>query len=256
MHNRRLIPLGIGAVVLLAVVALAARGGSLHSGGGGNGPSALFWDYTATTLLVVEILLFICGIYVLVGLRPDLSAGIGARKSYPRRTLRILVFVLAVNGLLFYLILTLRPNVGNRPQSPIQLPPGVSRPGKPVHQHFALQWGEIIVVLALVAAGVVAYVIHRKRLGQTVWRPRLGATAPEAVAAALDESLDDLRSDPDLRRAIVTAYARMESALAAVGLRRHPATRHVREAARAVAGRGLIPRPVGADGRRHIGQRR
>ena len=45
----------------------------------------------------------------------------------------------------------------------------------------------------------------------------------EAVLAALDESLDDLRNDPDLRRAIVAAYARMEHALARAGLPRHPA---------------------------------
>ena len=40
---------------------------------------------------------------------------------------------------------------------------------------------------------------------------------------ALDESLDDLRNDPDLRRAIVAAYARMEHALARAGLPRQPA---------------------------------
>ena len=40
----------------------------------------------------------------------------------------------------------------------------------------------------------------------------------EAVSLALDESLDDLRNDPDLRRAIVAAYARMERALGRVGL--------------------------------------
>ena len=33
------------------------------------------------------------------------------------------------------------------------------------------------------------------------------------MSLALDESLDDLRNDPDLRRAIVAAYARMERAL-------------------------------------------
>jgi len=223
VRNRRLIPLGLGAVVLLAVVALAARGGSLHSGGGGSGPSALFWDYTATTLLAIEILLFIGGVYVLVGLRPDLSAGIGARKSSPRRTLLILIFVLAFNALLFYVLTLLHKNTGKPLKPPIQLPPGVSRPGKHVTQHFALQWGEIIVVLSLVAAAGVAYVVQRKRLGETLWRPRVVGTAPEAVAAALDESLDDLRSDPDLRRAIVAAYARMETALAVVGLPRDPA---------------------------------
>jgi hypothetical protein len=38
----------------------------------------------------------------------------------------------------------------------------------------------------------------------------------------LDESLDDLRREPDLRRAIIAAYARMERALAAGGLPRRP----------------------------------
>ena len=47
--------------------------------------------------------------------------------------------------------------------------------------------------------------------------------APKSLAAALDESLDDLRTDPDLRRAIIAAYARMETALAAAGIPRHPA---------------------------------
>ena len=43
------------------------------------------------------------------------------------------------------------------------------------------------------------------------------------MSLALDESLDDLRAEPDLRRAIVAAYARMERALAAAGLARRPA---------------------------------
>src|SRR5205807_5827058 len=42
-------------------------------------------------------------------------------------------------------------------------------------------------------------------------------------AAARDASLDDLRADPDLRRAIMAAYARMEPGLAAAGVPRRPA---------------------------------
>jgi len=42
------------------------------------------------------------------------------------------------------------------------------------------------------------------------------------VSLALDESLDDLRSEPDLRRAIIAAYARMEHALAVGGIPRRP----------------------------------
>ena len=57
-------------------------------------------------------------------------------------------------------------------------------------------------------------------------RPRVpigtivAVTAGLAIALALDESLDDLRSDPDIRRAIIAAYARMERALAAAGIPR------------------------------------
>jgi hypothetical protein len=43
------------------------------------------------------------------------------------------------------------------------------------------------------------------------------------VSLAIDESIDDLRNDRDLRRAIVAAYARMEHALGRAGLLRHPA---------------------------------
>ncbi len=43
------------------------------------------------------------------------------------------------------------------------------------------------------------------------------------MSLALDESLDDLRAEPDLRKAIIAAYARMERALAGAGLPRRPA---------------------------------
>jgi hypothetical protein len=39
-------------------------------------------------------------------------------------------------------------------------------------------------------------------------------------AALLDETLDDLRAEPDPRRAVIAAYARMERALAAYGFAR------------------------------------
>ena len=44
-----------------------------------------------------------------------------------------------------------------------------------------------------------------------------------AVAQAVDESLDDLRAEPDPRRAVIAAYARLEGVLAAHGLPRKPA---------------------------------
>jgi hypothetical protein len=40
------------------------------------------------------------------------------------------------------------------------------------------------------------------------------------MARTLDESIADLRAEPDPRRAVIAAYARMERALAAQGLAR------------------------------------
>ena len=42
------------------------------------------------------------------------------------------------------------------------------------------------------------------------------------LADVLDETIDDLRAEADPRRAVIAAYARMERALAAYGLPRHP----------------------------------
>jgi len=43
------------------------------------------------------------------------------------------------------------------------------------------------------------------------------------LVALLDDSLEDLRRDPDPRRAVIATYARMERGLAARGVNRDPA---------------------------------
>jgi hypothetical protein len=48
------------------------------------------------------------------------------------------------------------------------------------------------------------------------------APAPETVEAAVDQSVDDLRAEPDPRRAIVRCYARFERAAADSGVARRP----------------------------------
>ena len=94
---------------------------------------------------------------------------------------------------------------------------GSSRLATQGHNNF--QWPELFAVLAaLVALGLVLYVRRARDV-----LPARRRDAPQSLADALDVSLDDLRTDPDLRRAIIAAYARMEAALAAAGLPRRPA---------------------------------
>lgn len=52
--------------------------------------------------------------------------------------------------------------------------------------------------------------------------PARRPSVPEQVAAALDAPLEDLRREPDARRAITAAFARLELALGAIGAARAP----------------------------------
>ena len=84
-----------------------------------------------------------------------------------------------------------------------------------------VSWGPVLITLGLILLAVVAYWYAghaRKRA-----RGELHTGLAAAVAQAVDESLDDLRAEPDPRRAVIAAYARLERVLAAHGLPRKPA---------------------------------
>jgi Domain of unknown function (DUF4129) len=218
---RRLVPLALAVTALIAVVAIAAHGRPLGSGGGTRGGLPLtFWDYLFTTFVIFVVLLMILGIAALLLFRRERVE----LASYNRRTARALAFLLGISlavvliGRHVNLQHLLHPN-GSPPSRTATNPKGTGKNGRhraPTEsRHVQFRWEELVVVLGLL--GVLA-VATRERLAP---KPRRGA--PEVLAAALDESLDDLRSDPDLRRAIVAAYARMETALAAAGVPRHNA---------------------------------
>jgi hypothetical protein len=87
------------------------------------------------------------------------------------------------------------------------------------------------VLLAGVVAGGVA----------VVWRMREQRPPPQLVdepdelLAAVDISLDDLENEPDPRRAVIRAYARMERALGSYGFARHPSETPLEYLARALS---------------------
>jgi len=173
---------------------------------------------------VVEVILAVIGIWGFLLFRREYDT----RSPFQNRTARALAFLLAV--VVLVTIIGRHVNVDRlfhrqaRPASTAPVPPAPGQNGKlrrtapPGHVH--VRWDEIAVVLALLLGLGVLAVATRRRLGAPTERNR---RAPELLAAALDESLDDLRSDPDLRRAIVAAYARMETVLGAAGLPRDPA---------------------------------
>jgi hypothetical protein len=223
VNRRRLVPLALVVTALLAVVAIAAHARPLGTGGGkGGGLPVSFWSYVFTTLLIFELLLFLFATGALFMFRQDrLLKQPRARRTY-RAIASLLLAAVIITIVGPHLRQWLHPNLPTT-KSASTLPSRsrgknakrLESPSRPVQ----FRWDEFGVFLALLLGLGVVAVANRKRLGQgTRRRP-----APEVLAAALDESLDDLRADPDLRRAIVAAYARMERALAAAGIPRRPA---------------------------------
>jgi hypothetical protein len=69
-------------------------------------------------------------------------------------------------------------------------------------------WAPMLLLMGLGACGG-ALALRR--------RPRAAASLSDRVAEALGAPLDDLRSEPDVRRAVIAAFARLERALEAAG---------------------------------------
>jgi hypothetical protein len=78
--------------------------------------------------------------------------------------------------------------------------------------------GVALLAAVLVVLGAMGLAQRRRR----AWVDR-DEDEGEAVMQALDESLDDLRRERDVRRAIIACYARMERALERAGNARRPA---------------------------------
>jgi hypothetical protein len=219
MTRRRLLFLGIGVTALLAVAAVASSGRPL-SRSHGAGPSATFFDYVYTTIVIGAIAMTLIVAYAVVQQR-------GMPIKPPNRRWHLLssllgmllAAALAVAFLHSGLAKRLRElNAGGGQLMNAHAGKGSPQPTK--HSRNArVRWDEMAVVLVL-AGGVVVLLLASKgaKRAPRPWRRR----SQEAVSLALDESLDDLRTEPDLRRAIIAAYARMERALAAGGIPRRP----------------------------------
>jgi hypothetical protein len=98
------------------------------------------------------------------------------------------------------------------------------------HTHVSLSAGLVVALFVLIAlVVVVAIVVAMRRQPPPAPRApvrKLAPPAPEEVArrfySLVKDSLDDLRAEPDPRRAVIAAYARMELGLGTLGTERIP----------------------------------
>jgi hypothetical protein len=91
-------------------------------------------------------------------------------------------------------------------------------PGSPNAGQSTFDWLPVVVVGSLLVIAVVAAVYALRRAEKPA--DRTAEELAEELSGVLDDTLDDLRAEPDPRRAVIAAYARMEGALAWFGLPR------------------------------------
>ena len=211
-----------GLVGMLVVVAVAAAG---HSPVGGTGrPSTptpkLVQDYMATIFLIMmPVGAFL--IFWAAFLRRA-YADVPLKKSslYPGHVpAKPLVTVAGIFVILFIAVRWGHPTYNSLGggaaaggKSGAQTQPGQQQ----YEPHF--QWFPVFIIGSLVVGigGALAFLALRRRHVELERAP-----IRETLAEVLSETLDDLRREPDPRKAVIGAYAKMERTLAARGFPRH-----------------------------------
>jgi hypothetical protein len=228
----RLAAAGLGALVLLAVVALASRGGLGGARGTGGRPSSTLLDYGFTIFLVVYALAvpFAIWAFFVQGRESRARKGAAGRNG---TLAQLLVFVLVVS--VVATIVAQRHFRGTL--QPRQTIPTLTSPDgkrrKPVEESREprFRWEVVVALAVLAAAGGGMLLLRRRRTDEL--DPVL--TLAAELEAALDDAIDDVRAETDPRRAVIKAYARMETILAAHGLPRREAEAPYEFLARALA---------------------
>jgi Domain of unknown function (DUF4129) len=208
-----------GVFALVAFVAVASRGNAPRLGEDApvGRPPALIADYLATlALLIVPLgaVLFVWGM-LQKRMAPKRKGGAATASPFAR-----LIAFVALVGLAFWAVAHFDRNEDVRlPTVPTQTAPGAGGGGDnrgPQDPQFS--WLAALTLGSVGLAFAVTFLIaaRRRRRGLP---PGL---SQQLVAEVLEESLDDLRAEPDPRRAVIRTYARMERTFGAHGLPRRP----------------------------------
>jgi Domain of unknown function (DUF4129) len=207
---------------LLTVVAVAsvAREPLVGRSSAERDLSPALWDYVLSTFLALYLALIPVALYATWkrgGWRRDPNAG-------RRRDVALLVFV----GVILVALLGLR-GLGRLEQNPRPDPPpaieGTTTGGRAEvseRRRGELRLGPFVVVGLGLGAALVYLSYRRRRLRRPLREGDEDALADE-LGLLLEDAIDDLLAEPDPRRAVIAAYARMERALAAFGLPRQDA---------------------------------
>jgi hypothetical protein len=221
----RALLLAAAAVVLVGLVAVAAAGYRVGSSGSPE-PS----PYAVDSILTIVLAVYAVGAVVLIG--GAFWAGLELRRNPPQqarlRRQRTASRVFVVLGLLAVLLFAADRFHWRFDPSRLRNPPSAKTPttpaasakpkqGKEPPRHAQFRWLPFLAVFG--AGGIALGAVYAAERRRTRRLPREPLVADELVEV-LDETLTDLRSEEDPRRAVIASYARMERVLGAHGVPR------------------------------------
>ena len=216
---RALLP-GLAVLSLVGVVAVAATGSTQGGTDETRRPSDIVFDTFFSLSLVVLIpaaALVVYGLMQRRAIAQEVASGKYRRTSIVSSLLFALLFAVA-----WYFLVPRRLGSRFQPEDETSeleiLRPRPERPEGDGAYEPEFAWIPVLVLVGLVAIGIGAYFVAARRRGRAFDGDTVRLA--EEVADDVDESLDDLRAEPDARRAVVAAYARLERALGASGVAR------------------------------------
>ena len=218
----RLALVAFGLLVLLGVVAFASRSGLGHQSQAK--PSPAYVSYAFSAFLILFILAIPIAVY---GWVIQAREGKINRKGYKQRTLEsiaIMIFFGCLAVVVVYLkrhghsIFNINPNALKNGQNALK-----GRSGHRANVEPRFEWTVLWIAIALLAiGGGWLYYNWRASKKRRAIRPSQEKSVADDLAASIGYAIDDLEAEPDARRAVIAAYARMEAVLAGNGLRRRP----------------------------------
>ena len=213
----------------MLVVALAARGS--HPGGHGRVAQRKVPDQVNNDLFTIIVVLYCAGVIGLVVAFIAFRSKFQPVKSHWLRTQLIQVIVFSLIAVIGYHLFSSKGFKRAAQKAQTAQVKGAQGKPKPAKQQkpkpsntggASFDWTLAIGLLGLlVVGGAIWYVRVR---GRPLPPPLVLADDVKAeLSAALSDAIDDLRNEPDPRRAVIAAYARMEGVLARHGHARDPA---------------------------------
>jgi hypothetical protein len=223
-RSTKLTIVAVALLALLAVVAFASRSGLGHESQAQ--PTPRYVSYAFTLFLIVFVLAIPVAAY---GFLIQAREGDAGRKSFKSRVVSNFATMLFFGFLAFGVIYMKRHHnqifhidASALDKSKDALKNRQHRTGAGKYEP-QFEWIVFWIALAGLLVGAVAMVLlYRRQKRRKAAAAAAEPSMAEDLITSISSAIDDLEAEPDARRAVIAAYARMEGVLGRHGLRRKP----------------------------------